>query len=1026
MKKRVLVSIAIVIFALSAQFPVLLASDHVEYVDVLITLNGPCVSNLLPSNYTDSNSRLFDKNVFITSDMISDSVSSFVNSYDLYFDEVYQGYSILMRGFSCRIQKRNINKIQELVAVSSVLILPEYKLDLDTSVPVIKADQVWDMENDFGEHIDGTGTKIGIIDSGLDYTNPDLGGGAGPGRKVIEAYDYADNLDVARDGQNHGTHVAGICAADGKVKGVAPKANLVAFKVFSSEGRRTNVGANIIKALEQALLSKCDVVNLSLGSIATDPGTDADSIYNNAVDAGMVICASSGNNGARAPGKGFPIGYPSSIESVISVAASDDSLKMFGEVIEPDDVNIKFEIMPFVLSPEWIGGEFEIVDCGYGNSEDDFAGKNLKGKIALIQRGGVSNIESAYFKYKVINAGKAGASACIIYNNRFGGYNNVALTVPDEENNKDDRFLVPTSSMSNLQGEELLRLMEKGTCKILVSVGKQTDSMAYFSSSGPSSLIGFKPDVAAPGVNIYSTLRTEKEDTPSWGYKNGTSMACPHVSGAVALIKQAYPDASPIEVKSRLMGSATLLWNDMANEYLPLTMQGAGRIDIKKAIETESIFSPPGGAVIADYSGKAEFEFSIHNLSSKNQSVELSYYSIGRDTEAEFEFDRLSIKPRGIVNSTVKISCTNGIEGILEGVIFAEINGEKIHLPLMIQHQSSYLPPQLSYLRVTDNNHLDVSNDDSEVFLTFKLNYGSFITSIDSPGDFITSTFAAAKIGTINDEKKELGTILYEDYIPIGYYHIPWNGRDIAESLIAHNGKNRIQGQGIRTIEYNNGEAPTVIQQRPAAATIVNVEGSPLLETQNIGILLAPEKPGLNDDFEIRIYLSETVGVREFDFELNYPSEFIEIVDIHPDRIFGDSGRLNFEDNKTRNKLIVHVETDEDMVDWHKGTAISILAKMIKTSDNILPMGFLSASVLIDYDRVKLPLSHFLIRNIPKISCFDLNDDNVVNIIDFAILSEHVGSFKGQPLYESAMDFDLDGRIDFYDVSIFAKRVTSE
>jgi minor extracellular serine protease Vpr len=1025
-KNRILISTVAIVFLLTLLITPVSAMDARNYIDVVVELDGFCVTDFTPKNYVKKHVQTLDSGVELSTHGIINSVKTFVHKNNSQFDVVYHEYGALLRGFSCRIESDRINKISNIPGVKRVYEIPEYKLYLHDSVSMIKGDRVWEMKDEKERDITGHGTIIGIIDSGLDYRNTDLGGEIGVGKKVIEGYDFADDLDIARDGQNHGTHVAGICSANGKLKGVAPSANLIGFKVFSSEGKRTSVGANIIKALEQALLSKCTVVNMSLGSMGTAVGTDKDSIYHNAVEAGMTICAASGNNGARAPGRGFPIGYPSSIDPIISVAATDDALKMMGNIIEPEDENFEFVVSLLNDSPDWIEGEYEIVDCGYGNSDEDFAELDLEGKVALIKRGPVSE-EKAYFRYKDVRAGKAGAVACIIYNHSFGSYNGTLTSPVESENMGEDSEIIPASSLSLLQGEKLLKLLSKGKCVIKIKEGKITDRMAYFSSSGPSSIIQFKPDVSAPGVHILSTMNTIGDNhTSNWGYKNGTSMACPHVAGAVALISQAHPLATPAEIKSRLMATADLLWNDVANEYVPLSMQGSGRIDIEKAIETKIVFDPPGGSTKANTHGRATLDFVVQNLSAESQDVKLTYKSIGWDTEGEFEFERLTIKPFGQIESSIDIKCMAGIEGILEGVIFASIGEEIIHLPLIVLNQNTYLPPQLSYLRAEKNNLINLNDENPETVLTFKLNYGSFMTSPDSPSDFITSTISALYLSAANKKNMELGVILYDDIFQAGYYHIPWNGRGADGSLLVHNGENIILGQGIRTIQYSNGNPSLVVKQKPPASTIVNVSGSPLLGSQEIGMMLAPEKPGLNDEFEIRIFLSETIGVNTLDFSFTYPAEFIEIVDVHPDIMFGSSGRLNFLDNPLKNVVDVYLEVDEEFVDWHMGTAVSIIAKMKKATKNILPMGFLLGEIKTIEETILLPFSQILIRGIPEISCFDLNKDNVVNENDFAILSKHMGSVTGQSLYERRMDFDLDGRVNYYDLCILAKNMTPE
>ncbi|CAM2007711.1 S8 family peptidase [Acanthopleuribacter pedis] len=171
----------------------------------------------------------------------------------------------------------------------------------------------------------GEGRVIAIIDTGVDYSHPDLGGGFGPEFKVIGGYDFVDNDSDPMDGHWHGTHVAGIAAGDGQVKGIAPKAKLLAYRVLGPFG---GLDTDIIAALERAADpdqnpltdDAADVVNLSLGG----PG-HADDILSKAVDAaveiGMVVVVAAGNNGNQR----YRVDSPGSARLAVTVAALDQA-----------------------------------------------------------------------------------------------------------------------------------------------------------------------------------------------------------------------------------------------------------------------------------------------------------------------------------------------------------------------------------------------------------------------------------------------------------------------------------------------------------------------------------------------------------------------------------------------------------------------------------------------------------------------------------------------------------------------------
>jgi len=164
----------------------------------------------------------------------------------------------------------------------------------------------------------GTGVNIAIIDSGIDYTHPDLDDNYAGG------YDFVNDDNDPMDDDGHGTHVAGTVAAEDNgsgVVGVAPEASLYALKVLDSGG--SGYFSDIIKALEWCMSNDIQVTNNSYGS-SGDPGITVEEAFNNAYNAEIIHVAAAGNSG-NPPGKGDNVGYPAAYDSVIAVAATDQS-----------------------------------------------------------------------------------------------------------------------------------------------------------------------------------------------------------------------------------------------------------------------------------------------------------------------------------------------------------------------------------------------------------------------------------------------------------------------------------------------------------------------------------------------------------------------------------------------------------------------------------------------------------------------------------------------------------------------------
>jgi subtilisin family serine protease len=192
------------------------------------------------------------------------------------------------------------------------------------SVDLLRASQLG------GGNVNGLGVSVAIVDTGIDYNHVDLGGCFGDGCKVYAGYDFVNEDDDPFDDQSHGTHVAGIVAANGELKGIAPEAKLIAIKVCNETGYCTTT--DIIQGLEYALNPDnnsatndgADIVNMSLGSTSEDALlTNA---VNNLVDMGVVVVVSAGNDGPDddtfASASQNLIGSPADSEKAITVAAS--------------------------------------------------------------------------------------------------------------------------------------------------------------------------------------------------------------------------------------------------------------------------------------------------------------------------------------------------------------------------------------------------------------------------------------------------------------------------------------------------------------------------------------------------------------------------------------------------------------------------------------------------------------------------------------------------------------------------------
>ena len=188
----------------------------------------------------------------------------------------------------------------------------------------------------------GKGVVIGIVDSGIDYTHPDLGGGIGDGFKVLGGYDFVNNNNDPMDDHGHGTMVAGVAAANGEMLGLAPEASLRAYKVLDQSGR--GLTSNVIAGIEQAVLDGVNIINLSLGSISQfGPHSQA---IDNATTSGVICVASAGNAGPDYS----TTRYPGSSLNSITVGAVDFS-NVVASFSSRGPTGNQFLIKPDLLAP---------------------------------------------------------------------------------------------------------------------------------------------------------------------------------------------------------------------------------------------------------------------------------------------------------------------------------------------------------------------------------------------------------------------------------------------------------------------------------------------------------------------------------------------------------------------------------------------------------------------------------------------------------------------------------------------------
>ncbi|WNF22738.1 S8 family serine peptidase [Mesobacillus jeotgali] len=534
--------------------------------------------------------------------------------------EYLQEFNAIVNGFSAKVKYGEIEKIKEVAEVKQVYLATEYELpteeaEMKYSKELVEAQQAW---RDFGYN--GEGMVVGIIDSGLDPAHKDFlltdGSKAKlseelvnsvidehelPGQYINEKVPYAWNymdgndiiLDSNADTNMHGMHVGGTVAANGDeenggIKGVAPEAQLLALRVFGNNVA-TTYGDIYIKAIDDSLKLGADVLNMSLGSTAgfVDAESPEQQAIKRAVDNGVVMSISAGNSAYYGNGYYYPystnpdygvVGAPGVSYDSISVASYENTfmdVDAAGVSIDGGAANKVMFLSAGQTAPT-VGTSFELVHAGLGYPEN-FEGKDLTGKFALIQRGVIGFVD------KALNAQKAGAAGVIIYNNADG---TISMAT-------DAAIKIPQLFMLKSDGDRFAAALEAGQ-KVTVSFGGEkmtipngeSGKMSEFSSWGITPNLDFKPELTAPGGQIYST-----HDNNEYGVKSGTSMAAPHVSGGSALVLQRVDEEFGFDGAARSKLAKKFLLNtakpvDFDGAPVSPRRQGAGLMQLHAALST--------------------------------------------------------------------------------------------------------------------------------------------------------------------------------------------------------------------------------------------------------------------------------------------------------------------------------------------------------------------------------------------------------------------------------------------------------
>ncbi|MGO0075135.1 S8 family serine peptidase [Streptococcus suis] len=583
--------------------------------------------------------------------------------------KIVHEYKEVLTGASVEVGREGLPDIKAIAELTSLEESRRIRPTLHTAKELVGA-----LKASSKYQTDGRGMVIAVIDSGLDIKHKDMRLDEGVVPKIKEitpsttgtytlkvphGYNYVSGNDNLYDDTHepHGMHIAGTLAGNATdeevaskqgIDGIAPNAQLLVYKIFSNDPKNYKAETEdaAYAAIEDAIKHGADVISLSVGYYDSGlPGNAYYTIAKRAAEKGIIITAAIGNAGASSSDTSFDLHTNNALGAV-------DTATTVGVAATPAVIgvgsarNTHLVQREFMLNGQSFGyypigyttlteGKYEFVDAGNGRWEE-VQGLDLAGKVAIIKK------DKFDLKDAVRNLKFKDVAGLVVINTDQGWnkdyYRTHQLLV-------DDKTLLSYSSIwgISLSGEDGRRLLEvanqsQGNTGLVLrpTIGMkkliEVPTVSGFSSWGPTVNLELKPEIVAPGEDVYATLNDNR-----YGSMSGTSMASPIVAGASALLLPRIRQMTPPEGMTRmdllrviLMNTATPLVDvlDSSGHALENSprQQGAGLLQIDRAFETDVILHHrlKGGVELKEIGRETEFEVTLENLGNQQRSFAVS------------------------------------------------------------------------------------------------------------------------------------------------------------------------------------------------------------------------------------------------------------------------------------------------------------------------------------------------------------------------------------------------------------------
>jgi len=776
-----------------------------------------------------------------------------------------------LNGIAVEVESDRVGELAALSGVRRITPLVPETLDLYASVPLLQAPQVWTAPG-----VTGQGIRIGIIDSGVDYLHFGLGGsGSYSGQdfadavvpwnaKVVGGYDFAGDLYNAgcsdadqnagrcsrtpspdpdpMDCNGHGTHVAGIAAGYGVTTegttyqgpyssatpfgtlqigpGVAPGAQVYALRIFGCSGSSVLTAQAIDWATDPDgdgnFSDHLDVINLSLGSSYGQLDAASSQAAQNAASIGVIVVASAGNSGDVY----YITGSPGVALRAISVANSVDSTELTGGFVVNAPAALagvkpaaEAQFGPNLATTGPITGDLVLANDGSGTASDACEAivnaAAMTGKIALVDRG------TCTYTTKVKNCQDAGARGVLVANTSEGW--------PFTLTGSDATITVPSMLTDLATGIALKAALAGGTVNVTLTAAyrgavravepSMVDTLSGSSSRGPAfGSSALKPDLTAPGTTIWSLASRSGSGGRSL---SGTSMACPHITGAMALLRQLHPQWTVEELKALVMG--TSIHDLFANPNAGPPVYGSGRVgsgrsDLQLATEASLLAysTDTPGAVSVSFgrpevigSWSASRSLRLANMSAGTITATLALQSVVDMPGVSFSLPggtQVAVPPHGSATVEIRASAEGPqMKRTRDATVASTQGGDPRHwLPeeaayLLIsapgqpsQRVAIHAAPRPAATMSTEETVLELTGETGTLVL--HLNGQGVATGTNFPTDWVSLVSAFELAAESGDETSSQGTDNASDLRLVGITS-DWarqlaDGKGLAETSI--------------------------------------------------------------------------------------------------------------------------------------------------------------------------------------------------------------------------------------------------